>query len=242
MIKFLKKYKKHVVGAHFVVFTLFSLNLFLDAKDVILSISSEDQNIVVGSTQKIDVLLSTQIPINAVSLKIDIPKDKIEVISIETDASLFDLWSEEPIIDKDTNTLSLSGGTFKKGGFSGEGKIVSLTIKALSKGSAVLSFKEASVLASDGKGTDVLSKVIDFRYTVQKKPILSPVQEQVIQAQKEEPEPRPSLDLNNDGRINFIDLSIMSAVVLSGYDMRFDLNMDGKVNFSDLSTMMSAVF
>ncbi len=49
-------------------------------------------------------------------------------------------------------------------------------------------------------------------------------------------------DLNNDGEINFIDLSELKAAFFSSGDVAGDLDGDGEVNFQDLAVMKGAFF
>jgi hypothetical protein len=112
----------------------------------------------VGSTIQIPVYVSANSgeSLNAVASKIVFPTDKLKVVSINS-TGIIDLWAQKPEYSNTDGSLSFQGISYSPG-FSGKnGKVIVVSFKALSKGSAVISFQSPSVLANDGLGTEIFS-------------------------------------------------------------------------------------
>ena len=103
--------------------------------------------------------------VNAAQGKINWPADILEFVEVSKEGSAFNFWLEEPVLSSESNSLSFIGGTAK--GISGAAlQILNIKFKAIVAGTAELSFSDAAVTASDGKGTNVLSKVKGASYGV----------------------------------------------------------------------------
>ena len=88
------------------------------------------------------------------------------VVSISKSGSVFNLWTSDPSFSNSAGTVTFSGGTTTS--YSGDsGTILSVTF--VSKASAVsqMSFSAGSVLAADGKGTNILANMNGGSYTFQ---------------------------------------------------------------------------
>ncbi len=83
----------------------------------------------------------------------------VQVDSVSKDGSSFSLWTSDPSFDNGAGTISFSGGT--PSGFSNQGTVVTINFKPKAKGNAKLSFAKGSILAADGKGTDVYKSGTD---------------------------------------------------------------------------------
>ncbi len=91
--------------------------------------------------------------VNAVEATLKFDTSVLSVVSVNKAGSAFSLWTTEP-------TFSNSGGTIKFGGGSPTpikktSNLVTITFKAKSAGSGSVTVSKASVLAADGRGTDV---------------------------------------------------------------------------------------
>ena len=84
--------------------------------------------------------------------------------SFTKDSSVFSLWTAEPVISKSAGTLKFSGGT--PTAFSDSGTVLTLKFKALKAGTATLSFTAGSILAADGKGTNVYTAGSNATFTI----------------------------------------------------------------------------
>lgn len=110
----------------------------------------------VGDTFKIKVNISSDKSVNAVAGKISFPKDTLSLISLSKSSSILNLWPHELPFSNSNGLISFEGVILD--GFVGNnGNIVTLVFKAKKNGNAILKFSDVSILANDGKGTDIFS-------------------------------------------------------------------------------------
>jgi hypothetical protein len=205
----------------------------------------DDNSLPIGATAKIDININARIPINAVGVTVKFPQDMLEIVSVSKEKSFLDLWTEDTAIKEDTGEVHFSGGTLMHGGITGSSTALTLSIRAKKAGEAVLSFEEAQVYASDGKGASVDSDTHSF--TIE---IPSPSTTPAVASSRSgggatsgtpaAPLPR-SFDLNGDGKVTIVDISILIVHIFATYDARYDFDMDGSVGISDLSILLSKV-
>ena len=178
----------------------------------------------------IDVLVTANVPVNAVDLVISYPEDKLIVDGIDTGTSVITLWTEDPYA-KDGN-IFLTGGTFRKG-FVGEHTIARIKAHAKEAGEARILIKETQLIAGDGKGSDV--------------PVDSSVNEVKIAVTGSEGiiKGKASItvvsDIDGDGDVDLKDISVFMAAWFSKSSV-FDFNGDGKMSFSDFSILLAESF
>jgi len=104
--------------------------------------------------------------INAVEGDLNFDAEKLEVTGISKDNSTFSLWPIEPNFSNEKGTINFGGGLIKPG-FSGEkGIVCEISFKAKKVGDAQLIFSSGSVLASDGKGTNILTSIGSGSFTI----------------------------------------------------------------------------
>lgn len=187
-----------------------------------------------GTVADIDVAIDTSVPVNAMSATITFPPDLLEVVSMSKEHSFIDLWTEETSIDEEGGSVHWSGGTLKKGGLLGTSTALSLRLRAKKPGTAEIAFKDAQILASDGRGTSVETVAKPFTYAIS------------YPSRAGSGSPRPaqadvsvSYDLDGDGRVNIIDISIFMLRMAGSYDARYDYNADGKLGLPDLSALFA---
>lgn len=104
-------------------------------------------------------------PINAAEGKISFNPKEVSVVSVSRSNSIFSLWVTEPTFSNSAGTISFSGGS-PAGYTGGAGTVMTVTLKATTAGAPRLSFTEGSVLANDGKGTNVLTGMSSGSYTI----------------------------------------------------------------------------
>jgi hypothetical protein len=214
-------------------------------------IQYEDGDPEVGEIRNIDIAINARTPINAVGATIKFPQDSLEVLGFSKERSFFDLWTEETAINEDTGEIHFSGGTTRPGGLMGTGTVLTLTVRAKKTGVQTISFEGTQVYADDGKGTLLANDSRTLSFNALPQPVAiggnaRPSTIETLPAADQSMQPaRPlpkSADLNGDGVINLIDVSIMIIhMMMAPYDQRYDLNMDGSVNISDLSILLSQV-
>ena len=103
--------------------------------------------------------------INAAEGSLSFDPSQLSVVSVSRTSSIFNLWVAEPSFSNGAGSISFSGGL--PSGYTGSGgTIMSVNFKAKGSGSAKVSFSNASVLANDGQGTNVLSGMNGGTYTI----------------------------------------------------------------------------
>jgi hypothetical protein len=83
------------------------------------------------------------------------------------------LWVQEPSFSNTSGTVNFEGIVLNPGFIGSSGKIINIVFKAKASGVASLSFFSASVLANDGKGTNILTSSGNANFTIST-PIISP--------------------------------------------------------------------
>lgn len=108
---------------------------------------------------------SDGVGVNAGQATISFPKDMLEVKSVDKTDSAFNFWLEEPSFSNTDGVITFVGGT--PYGISGASiKVLHITFLTKSAGIANITFVDSAVTASDGSGTNVLSKTNDAAFTV----------------------------------------------------------------------------
>ncbi len=102
--------------------------------------------------------------VNAADGVVTFDKDLISVVSISKDGSSFSLWTADPSFSNSAGTVTFSGGT--PTAFTTPGTVVTIKFKAKAPGTVKLAFSKGSVLAADGKGTDVYKAGEGASYTI----------------------------------------------------------------------------
>jgi len=189
-----------------------------------LSIAPESKKFGVGEEVVVSVMLTARTKINLVDLSLEYPSDKLEPVSVSKENSLANLWIEEPSIADNSGVIQITGGIISTEGFSGKGKLFTVTFRAKSEGTLRLVLTNASVLAHDGFGTNVLD-------------VLSSAEYQIL----ESPVERSPFDLNNDGLLDLKDVRVFIDSWGKTYDPVFDFNANRKVDFDDFLTLVRSV-
>jgi hypothetical protein len=102
--------------------------------------------------------------INAVEASMEFDESVLSVVSVSKDGSAFSLWTTEPTFSNTSGTISFGGGSPTP--FTTTSNILNITFRTLAEGSGSVSFSDASVLAADGRGTDVYQSSTPASYTV----------------------------------------------------------------------------
>ena len=102
--------------------------------------------------------------INAVEASMKFDASVLSVVSVSKDGSAFSLWTTEPTFSNTNGTISFGGGSPSP--FTTTSNILNITFRTKTAGAGAVSFSEASVLAADGRGTDVFKSSTPATYTV----------------------------------------------------------------------------
>ena len=119
-----------------------------------------------GATFSVSVLVNTAgQSVNAADGTLSFNPQELSVVAVSRGSSIFNLWTTEPTFSNAVGTVSFSGGS--PTGFSGAvGTVMTVTFRTVAAGSPRVTFSSGSVLAADGKGTNVLTTMGSGSYTV----------------------------------------------------------------------------
>jgi hypothetical protein len=121
----------------------------------------------VGSTLSTSVYVSSaDQAMNAASGVISFPQDKLEVTSLSKSGSIFTLWVQEPSFLNSVGTINFEGIVLNPGFSGATGKILTANFKVKVAGVATLNFSSGSVLANDGKGTNILTSLGNVQFSL----------------------------------------------------------------------------
>lgn len=206
-----------------------------------MHIEPKDGVYTIGDTFVVDIIVTSQIPVNVFQGDLSFNADVVYVDSIDYNTSIADLWAKRPWYQNGDGTLNFIGGTTRTGGFIGTGKIISITFGTKAVGDAMITVQKARILKHDGLGSDAtLTEPIDTLFTV------AEAVDHITVLKKNElnavlrviPDIAPT-DLNKDGKQTLADMSIFLGYFASR-NIDGDINSDGKVNMTDMSIMLDA--
>lgn len=131
-----------------------------------LVLSPSSAQITSGQTVAVTVLVtSTDQAMNAASGNVVFPSN-LEVVSVSKAGSIATLWAQEPSFSNAEGTVSFEGVVLNPGYMGSAGKLITITFRGKTEGNAKLDILGGSVLANDGKGTEILSGVRASEITV----------------------------------------------------------------------------
>jgi len=167
---------------------LFLIFGFCQAQSASLYLSPSTGTYEVGSNFSVKVKVNSGgQAINAAEATLIFNPAEISVVDISETSSIFSLWTQEPTFSNSTGNIFFSGGT--PATFTGtSGTLVTITFKAKIAGSTQINFSSGSVLAADGKGTNILGNIIGGMYTLKPKYILPSPEEELILEEEISPE------------------------------------------------------
>lgn len=137
-----------------------------------------------GSIVTVNVVVSSPTQsMNAVSGRLSFPTDKLEVTSINKAGSIVNLWVREPTFSNSEGNVNFEGIVLNPGFVGSSGKILTVNFKTKTPGSAAISFAQGTLLANDGKGTNIVSGLTRTVFTI------TPPPPPPAPTPKEEPQP-----------------------------------------------------
>jgi hypothetical protein len=119
-----------------------------------------------GSTFTVSVVVNTAgQSVNAADGTLGFNPKELSVVAVSRASSIFNLWTTEPAFSNAAGTVSFSGGS--PTGYSGTvGTVMTVTFRTVAAGTPHITFSTGSVLAADGKGTNVLTSMGSGSYTI----------------------------------------------------------------------------
>lgn len=102
--------------------------------------------------------------INSIESTLSYDPAVVSVTGVSKDGSAFSLWTTEPAFSNANGTITFGGGSPTP--FSAASRILTVSFRAVTAGTAAVTFGETSILAADGRGTDVFESATDGTYTI----------------------------------------------------------------------------
>lgn len=153
----MKKYLIFIlILAWFFPFTTHAADMFMSAEKKVFAQNEEFL---------VKVSLDTKEErVNAVEGTVSFPTDLLELKEVRDGNSAINFWIEKPS-EREAGKVSFSGIT--TGGFSGpEMFLFSLVLRGKQAGNSALNLENVQVLANDGLGTKISTKIIPFNVSV----------------------------------------------------------------------------
>ena len=119
-----------------------------------ISLSPAEGSFSVGKTFTAAIVVESAQGFNSANATLNFDNTLLSATNVSKTSSAFSLWAVEPSSDNAKGTVSFEGGNTTP--LTGKKTLLSVTFKVLKEGKASLSFSAGSVLAADGKGTDIL--------------------------------------------------------------------------------------
>lgn len=152
------------------------------AEAATLFVAPPSSEIGVGEKITVDIKIDSEgVSLNAAQAVIRFPKDTLEVVSFDKIDSSFSFWLEEPNFSNTDGIISFTGGT-PYGISGGSIQVLKIVFAAKGSGSGAITLSDAAITASDGSGTNILSKTVDaaFAIVAKKETPAIPQSQQVI--------------------------------------------------------------
>ena len=132
---------------------------------------------------------------NALSGVVSYPKDLLEVVSISKGSSIISLWVQEPSFSNTAGTVNFEGIVLNPGYNGANGKVLTITFKVKSVGTANLYFSTGSILANDGEGSEIISGKGTAQYTITP---VSITEDEIVDTPKKVEEEKEKINLVPD--------------------------------------------
>lgn len=161
-----------------------------------LFLSPNSKSVDLGESFSVTVFVSSpDQAMNAAEAVISFPPDKLRVSALSNNASIINLWTENPSFSQSAGTIQFSGFVLNPGFTGTNGRIITITFRAVGAGSAPVVFSSGSVLANDGRGTNILTNFGDANYflspAISPPPSPSPVAAKPVKAPSPPPQETP---------------------------------------------------
>jgi hypothetical protein len=136
------------------------------AEAATLFLAPPSSEIAIGEKLTIDLKIDSEgISLNAAQAVLRFPKDTLEVVSLDKTESAFSFWLEEPNFSNTDGVISFIGGT-PYGVSGGSIQVLKIVFNAKGSGSDIIALSDAAITASDGSGTNILSKTVDAAFAI----------------------------------------------------------------------------
>jgi len=157
----------HLIAIKIILLALLGWGFTVTAEAASLTLSPNTGVYGANTTFTVRVVVNTDgKQVNAADGTLSFNPRELAVVSANRTGSIFSLWVTEPTFSNAAGTISFSGGS--PAGYTGQsGTIMNVTFRALGAGTARVNYTSGSVLANDGRGTNVLTTMNGGSYTIQ---------------------------------------------------------------------------
>ncbi len=220
-----------------VVSTLLGATALLSKNDTYIVVESRQESVRAGENFAVDVFVVARVPVNAVDLRLTLPKEQVKVLGVDTGESVITLWTKDPYFEN--GVVYMQGGTYRKG-FIGKHRIATVNAQALTSGLAQIGVTHAELYAGDGTGSKV---------TV----VPSEEDSTKLAIAREDGTYLPSAsiggevqftiigDIDGDGKVTLTDISRFMAA-WNSKDTQYDFNGDSRMSFRDFGIILAKYF
>jgi len=157
----LKKLKRNLRKDFFYLFLFASFFAFLSvnntAEAASLYFSPSSGSYHAGENFTISIKVKTDLAINAIEGVFSFPTRYLEVMRLNKNSSIINLWIQEPSFSNigDFGNVSFEGVILNPGFTGSAGKIIDIVFQVKNKGAVELELLKTAILANDGLGTNV---------------------------------------------------------------------------------------
>lgn len=138
--------------------------VFAQTTGAMLLISPESSTFAAGKTFTATIQIDSSQGFNTGNATLSFDPTMLSATAVSKGSSAFSLWAVEPSFDNGKGTVNFEGGNTTP--LTGKKTILAVTFKPLKEGKTEVTFSAGSVLAADGKGTDILSAKNSASYTI----------------------------------------------------------------------------
>ena len=118
-------------------------------------LTTSSESLSMGEQYTLKLQVQSEIPANTYSASIAFPPELLQVVEVDYEDSVVDLWINEPAFDNEAGTISLAGGSLRENGFTGEETLLTFVVEPLQTGTIDLMIDESAMYAHDGAGTEI---------------------------------------------------------------------------------------
>jgi hypothetical protein len=174
-----------------------------------------------GTPFGIELDFRSTAPVNASDGTIHFPPQYLSVDRIDTSKSVIDLWGATPEWSNGSGAITWSGGIIRPAFTGGkeQGNILRAIFIAKEAVPMQLSIDDATLLASDGTGKNVLANTGNIRIYPRPKGTASP-------------------DIDGDRSITARDVAQVVMAMGKKYNPLYDVNGDHVIDFKDVTQML----
>jgi len=191
-----------------------------------LFLAPPSSEIAIGEKLTIDLKIDSEgISLNAAQAVLRFPKDTLEVVSLDKTESAFSFWLEEPNFSNTDGVMSFIGGT-PYGVSGGSIQVLKIVFNAKGSGSDVIALSDAAITASDGSGTNILSKTVDAAFAILAEKETPSVPVPVPTPITREPVPTGKLPIKPELKVPLYPDEAKWSNLVSQFNVGWDLPLD----------------